>query len=325
MKEKKARKKNDRISAMRAILLFSIVSAHSSIAITETTGSLSQTLWKIWQVWSIIGVPGFFALSGYLHKGKEEKVSLTFKKKLKGVCIPWVLCGTLIYLITQYPAYNITLFSRFLVGYNSYLYYLTVLMVCYVLFYYLYKNTLFLAICIFGNIISLFLAQNGICIPGLTNFLNPINWIGYFAIGCLLKKYGGFELLEDKRMIRIGAVAMLILLICVGALNDVTTYFYGFSFFIGAVSIVGVYSISCIPSIKNNYVFKKLGDYSFAIYLLHMPAVAMLKRIVRILNVNFYITIPVIVILIFFVVLSLVEKASKKKGLSFLRVILGLR
>lgn len=325
-KEKIRIEKRDNVaSIMRALLLLSIVSAHSSITFNETTGVFSQNIWKIWQIWSIIGVPGFFGLSGYFFKGSQESFQTMLWKKSRGICLPWIVCGTVTYFISLYPSYNLKRYGEFIIGYNSYLYYLTILIICYLLFYKHCRSTLFLVMCIALNLGSLALTQAGVTIPGITNFLNPFNWIGYFAIGCLLKKYEILDYIKHRKSIQVCLSFLLIVTILVGYFLNIKSYFYVFSFIVGSSAIVGIYSIACFLVFGKNDMLGQLGNYSFTIYLLHMPIVAILKKAVRLIDVNFYIAIPVITIGIFFFALTIFNKLTRNTRISSIQEVIGMR
>lgn len=326
MVEKQSNNRDNTIDVMRAILLFSIISAHSSIDIMETTGPLSLLIWKIWQIISIVGVPGFYALSGYLYRGKTEPFLYMCKKKMISIVVPWSICGSIIYLITQFPQFSISALGLFLLGYNSYLYYLTVLMLCFLFFYYTYSNTGFLILSVILNLVSLLLAQNGIGLPYLTNFLNLFNWIGYFSIGCLCRKFKIFDRIKDNTGLKIALIILLIAVSMIGVMIGVKSYFYFFSFFIGAVGILGIYSLAEIINKTKSIIWLRIGNIAFSVYLLHMPVVAVIKKVIRHVNVNLYVVIPLLAVLVFwlcFLILNNIVKEQRRKELLYM--FLGMR
>lgn len=315
------------IDAMRAVLLLSIVSAHSSVARTEINGAVAIGIWRVWQVWACIGVPGFLILSGYLFKGKQESFTVMLRKKATSVMIPWIVCGTFIFFVSNYPTFGIGKMFQFLVGYYSYLYYIPVLLVCFLLFYFMADKSVFLILCIVVNISSLYVTQCGIYHAMFTNYLNILNWIGYFAVGCLLKKYDVLIKLKYQRM----AVRWLVIffplgLIFLAAMNGMESYFYWFAFIVGTGSAIGIYCLCGIDVVKKLPYIATVGRWAFTIYLLHMPLAAVVKRMIRWISPNLYIVIPIIVIFAFCVLLQIICKLSEKRILfKHIMKIIGMR
>ena len=326
MGEVQGREKDNAIVVMRALLLFSIVAAHSSITKSEITGKISLLVWKIWQVISIMGVPGYFALSGYLYRGNTERVSVMVKKKTLGICIPWLFCGTIVYILSQFPEYSISDATLFIIGYKSYLYYLMILCVFFILFYYVYSKTMVLIAAVMVNIVSLCLAQQGYGIPGITNFLNIFNWCGYFSIGCLCKKFNLFSQLKKDRRLSVISIMALIIVVVIAVIINVEIYFRGFSFIVGTVSVFGFYSLAVLLCNVSSSILLTAGKVSFSVYLLHLPLVSLLKKTVRYLNVNLYFLIPLVTIAIFCFLYKLSEKNAKNSQIKkIIYILLGLR
>lgn len=326
MEEIQKNKKDNTITIMRALLLISIVGAHSSITRIETTGIVSLCIWKIWQVISIIGVPGFFAISGYLYRGDAEHFEVMCKKKVLSILIPWYFCGMVVYIFSSFPKYSLDTLFMFLVGHYSYLYYLTVLVVCFIIFYHIYNKTNVLIMCIIINICSLYFTQKGIVIPHITNFLNVFNWIGYFAIGCICKQFQIFSLFKENKKICIVFIALLGIMVIVGALFRVENYFSVASFVVSFISIFGVYSLAVLLNRKNNKLLIEIGNITFTIYLLHLPFVAGVKKIIRYLNCNLYVMIPIVVILLFFILCTILKNTVKNERLlKKIFLLLGMR
>lgn len=66
------------------------------------------------------------------------------------------------------------------------------LVLMYVIFKFIGDKEILLYLCIFINIISIIICtfnKDFITLPFLTNYLNVFNWIGFFAIGILMRKY----------------------------------------------------------------------------------------------------------------------------------------
>lgn len=315
------------IDVMRVFFLFSIIAAHSSVTRAEVVGKWSELLWKIWQAWACIGVPGFLVLSGYLFKGKQESFILTVYKKIHSIIIPWIVCGTIIYFICNYPKVGIQEMIQFIVGYNSYLYYILILLGCFLIFYLISSKNIFLLFCIIINILSLYFTQCGIYHATFTNFLNIMNWIGYFSVGCLLKKYEILVKIKSQSIVVrwLMIVLSIVIFIC-AVLSGVENYFNWFMFIVGIGMTIGIYCFCSFEKINKIPYILKIGRWAFTIYLFHMPLVAVVKKIIRSIYPELYILIPIIIILIFYIVLDFIEKLSNKYDLvKYISKILGMR
>lgn len=315
------------IDIMRVFFLFSIIAAHSSVTRIEITGKWSEMIWKIWQVWSCIGVPGFLIISGYLFKEKQESFILMTYKKVQSIIIPWIVCGVIIYFICNYPKIGVKEMIQFIIGYNSYLYYNLILLGCFFIFYLLPYNLIFFLFCIIINILSLYFTQYGIYHAVFTNFLNIINWIGYFAVGCVFKKYHILLNIKSQSIIIQWLIIALstIIFIC-AVLSGIENYFNWFMFVVGVGIVIGIYCFCSFERINKIPYISKIGKWAFTIYLLHMPLVAVAKKIVRWICTDLYVLIPFVIILIFCIVLEFIQKLSdKSRFFKYITKILGMR
>lgn len=146
------------ITVSRAIALISIVSAHIFFS-AGTPVLISNFYNKI----ASIGVIAYIIVSGYLyspeHYGSFGKMLV---KKLKSLGIPWLFLGTVGYLYNGILSKNISALSyfKFIIGNGSYLYFMTVLFLCFVAGYFI-KSKALKVMLIFVNILSLELTAGG--------------------------------------------------------------------------------------------------------------------------------------------------------------------
>ena len=325
MQKDKEKKWDSNITATRVFLLLSIVSAHSSIRRNEVITGIF--IWRIWQVWAIIGVPGFLILSGYLFKGKPVSFKAMWKKKIQNIIIPWALCGTLIYIITQTEVISEIGYLKFMFGYGSFLYYMSVLCGCFLLFYFIFDNSVLLAGCIFLNCVSLLFVQFEVYKSPFTNFLNIANWMGYFAIGCLFRKYEVFSRIkESKPLLQQVLVLGGFVSIIIGTITNVETYFYFMAFPIGCICLLSIYSVCYLTKMGKFGFVNDIGSWAFSVYLLHMPVVAVLKRLVRAINPSGYVLIPLSTVLLFWLILRIINKAGhRNKMFDRITMLIGMR
>lgn len=315
------------IDIMRVFFLLSIIAAHSAVTSEEVTGKLAEIIWEIWQVWSCVGVPGFLILSGYLFKGKQEQFLPMLQKKMRSIVVPWLVCGTLVYFICNYPELGVQEMLQFIAGYYSYLYYIPILLVCFFIFYLLADKSGFLLGCIVINILSLYFTQCGIYHALFTDFLNIMNWIGYFSVGCLLRKYNVLIRIKfQSRAMRYMIIILALSIFVIAVASGVENYFCWIMFVAGIGTMLSIYCLCCFETIKKIPYLPQIGRWAYTIYLLHMPFVAAIKRVVRWIFPGLYIMIPVVIILIFSLVLSSIQRLSNRRILfKYVMKIIGMR
>lgn len=325
MENKEITERDKSIDVMRSVLLLSIISAHSSITFAEVTGIFRFLVWQLWQFWSIVGVPGFLIISGYLYQGNQEDCRKLVIKKAKSILIPWFFCGTIIFFISQFGGYSVSRYLAFLVGNGSYLYYMSIICLCFIIFYWWFDKIFFLLLCIFINLGSLFLFQENIYTLPFSNSLNIFNWLGYFSIGLLMKKFNGIYKYKLKSKGIYQYIGILGVGLLGGTIFGSINYFFVQSYFFAIISLIGIYGICLNMSGKICDILSLIGRWSFSIYLLHMPIVSMLKKIVRMSVIDFYILIPCITVLLFYIIFhsSLWEKVSMKYRI--LAILIGMR
>ena len=325
MGETRGKQWDNNITVTRALLLFSVIAAHSGI--TRVEASSAAWLLDIWQVLSVVGVPGFLILSGYLYKGMPEPFVRLCAKKSKSVLLPWAVCGTLVFFVTQFGAYSLLGYVKFMAGYGSYLYYMTVLWICFLLFYFVYDKTVVLVLAVALNCVSLALIQFGIYRSLFTDFLNVANWIGFFAVGCILRKYGLLDKLKAsgkvwKALFIVGGAAAF----ACAVLLKVETYFHLAVIPLGCLSFIALYCLCSLVKAEKSTVLRNIGNWSFTVYLLHMPVVAVFKRIVRRIYPNLYVLIPLFTVALFLAVLTVMDKAGRKFGpVKKINALIGMR
>ncbi|WP_338778808.1 acyltransferase [Metabacillus sp. FJAT-52054] len=291
------------IDSMKAFSIISVIFAHTSSSPEGAVPFFSLLSANI----GTVGVVVFFIISGYLF-GKKQPPFFLFLKKKKVVFIPWIFCGSLIYLVTQYGGtisepLTLTKLFLYLIGYDTYLYYLSMLIVSYLVLFKLKEYNIFLYLFILMTVISVFLTSlNKLWM--IQPYINPFNWLGFFSLGILLFKKANIT----KIYIICRKYSMLIILLFVGFLClsiylKEGSYWSSFSLFIelsGAMIIVIIAGRTF-----SNTLVRYIGKQSFAIYLLHMPVAGITNIIIN--NTLGIGIVPLIkpIIVLFIVVISI--------------------
>lgn len=271
---------SDLIHIAKCFSVFFIVSAHI------VCGGIGVYPMAIVRRFSSIGVIVFLICSAYFFKPEKKNFVSFVKKKIKSIIIPWIVMGSFVYLINNIMS-EVSLFGliKWLLGYKTYLWYIPILICLFLLFYNFYSNTLFCAVCIIINVVSLFATSFNVIDPiisflNLTNYLFLPNWIGVFAIGCLLRKYNVFEkLLKLKYRYVFMIIAAYVALLVKAAYVEPTAsgYFSKFGLLLELLGAFIVFFVSSkIPCIN---ILKTFSGYSYSVYLLHFVGIMVVNKI----------------------------------------------
>lgn len=167
---------------LKALAMISAVAAHC-------VGYTAAGAQKLSAMVGTIGVPVFFVLSGFFF----EEDSLGFwKKKGKTIVIPWLIWGAITYAggcFANSAQVSILNGMRWILGCSTWLYFVPVLLGCFVLFRFcsgMWWNCVIIALWILSNGLTITeVLQGRGC---FTIYQNLFNWVGFFSIGILLKR-----------------------------------------------------------------------------------------------------------------------------------------
>lgn len=231
-----------------------------------------------------MGVPIFLSVSGYFYHPEKYTSRLTMMRhKIKGLFFPWMFCGTIIYIYTtwrQKAALDFTACLFFLVGKGSYLYYLTVLVLVELLFFGIrQKNSkkIVIVTVVVSFLSSVFTAygisDSVIQALHITNYLNPLNWIGFFAIGFYCQIIDLKCIFSRRITIHGFLVALWIFLFVAGYYVENSTYGYfsKLGFIMEWISTFLLLQVAWW--LRNKPQIVELGKYSYSLYLIHIQII----------------------------------------------------
>ena len=309
---------------MRAFAIFSVVCAHASTGSKHITDLILSSLGSI-------GVPVFFALSGYFFCFNQRSWKSFWLNKLKSIFIPWMFCGTLDWLYVVIRKGNIT-FSYWLdaVFVHSHFYYLSVLVILYALFWKIKDS---LRIC---GALALLSAVCIVCTGqemfSIYPYINVGNWVLYFVFGIWIAKNDLMEKVVEfcnrfKYAIPILYIGIMVLFLAKGR---ALSYWCDGSVVIEIFAILTIVCLSIFVSRTKKFkkILQALGQYSFTIYLIHMPFSGVITYIMRMyfLDNMVYLVSPFLVISIVFCVALLVVKLFEKAKIrNIIYLLLGKR
>ena len=315
------------IYIIKALALYSIVSAHVGIITNNTP--ISNTLSLIISSIGSIGVGVFFLISGYLFLKSNKSLKLFLKSKLMTIIIPWFFCGTLLFFYVSLRKGNLNFYNWFItITVHSHLYFLSILIFLYLVLWRI-KNSVFSLLFIIGiSIISITLT--GIDWIPIYPYINPLNWAIYFILGMLFKKYDLFVKIAvfcHKWYIYISFIYLTILIVYLYHGVGITYWKYA-SIITELVAIGFVFGTAfyCMR-LKQVNLFIYIGKMSFSIYLLHTAFAGIFTNIFSRLNL-WYLTIfiPIIVITLTIAVIEFAKIISKRcKVNKILEILIGIR
>ena len=323
--------RNETIYYIKGLAMISVISAHCNTISAESSklAHISSLFLQNIGTWGVIC---FFVISGYLFHASNPKKF--FLKKLKYICIPWIISATCVYLYVylRKPPVSLSSWLNFVIGNGSYLYYLTVLMLLYVTFvaFSFMRTEAVLIICELVTVGSALYFFN---IGGINPYLNPLNWIGYFAFGVQICKHQDiFESIEVKLRKCSWGIFILIAIMLVWQISQGNSgsYWNGMNTtisWLGAVMLGISGQLLCRRQrIKRICMFvHNAGAESFFVYLWHMPIAGIVARLMdRDFCREFTILRPLIVLIIVLNIGYLLEKIITKIKLQNKNFLFGI-
>lgn len=304
---------------LKALAIFCVICAHTPY---DTQGWLSTILNNL----GTIGVPVFFLIAGYYYHAKKYSFGQILKKKSITVILPWIFCGIIVYLYIVLRKGGFGLFSmlQYVIGYYSFLYYMTILMLFFVVFYFVKDSKWIILTLTFVSIGWLIL--QGI-LPSLTiiyPYLNPLNWLVYFSFGVFCQYYVNIEKVANtvSKYKWIFIVVGLLVFILPILFN------YRFSYWKLAylpfiiLTFFGMFALATIKPL-NNRLMVDVGKKSFSVYLLHMPIVGLSNLIC--IHFVVYAVRPFIVLAVTYGAVVIYSFIVRKLKISFLNNLIGVR
>lgn len=263
----------NQIYALKALAIFGVVTAHGT-AVPDYFSDACIILSAMIRSIGSMGVGIFFCVSGYLlaQGGSRYLTFATFwKKKCITIIIPWMISSILVYLYVALRKGGTVLgwLTSFL-GYLSSYWYLSVLMIFYLVFWFVLKAKNDRVFCIIACVlspVSVVLRNVHIIPPNAFGvYLNVFNWCIFFAMGILLADAEKMQAaLYRIRYVLYAVVIMTVLLLGFSKIS--ISYF---AWFYLPAEIVVIFAAICLSKqIADNSCLQKIGKASFAIYLYH--------------------------------------------------------
>lgn len=261
----------------KGLALISIVSAHTAAVNNKSYYLMEYILNSI----GAIGVGIFFIFSGYLFYSSNKTFLEFLKKKVKTILIPWFSLGTLVFLYVALRKGGLTLLNwldTLLV--HSHLYYLSILIFFYIIFFKIRNKQFILIIISILSIISITLT--GLLDIPIYPYINPFNWAIYFILGLWMKKYNLLRYLAKKCRNWLPFSGLFYgIILTIYLVNGVyITYWKYAALLCEIVAIAVVFGMVdwCLGR-KNCKWLIYFGKLSFPVYLLHTPFAGIINNL----------------------------------------------
>lgn len=265
------------INIMKAIAILSVLAAHT-ISVSHAD-LLSNVVSSVWSLFGRVGVIIFFVVSGFLYSRSPQDRKIFWKKKCFRILIPWAFCASATYALAVVLGRELSPmgYLQWVFGSGTWYYYLTIYTLFLFIFPWFWKKDWLLLIWIGVQTLSLALASFEdftAHFPFWATYLNPLQWIGYFSLGILIRRHRLDIRLRAKKWIVAIAAVLAILSLYLLYTFSIFTYFHIVSsvFCLCALIVSAAIAYRAAACKLASYI-GNIGIYSFCIYLLHMQIV----------------------------------------------------
>lgn len=305
---------------VKAMAIFASVAAH--VSVIDLTTPLGGLVTRFWDMFSCISVGNFLIVAGIFYTRSPADGRSYWKRKIRTLGIPWLFCGSLTYLyrcLGSVPG-DFLGYVYWLLGNGSWLYYVTLHFFFLLLFGPIWRWVPGLWGCVVLNVLQLMF--HFIPSPLGNPYLNPANWVGFFALGILLRRQG----LRFSKGFSLGAAATLLLSAIVVYRRWIYDYFHILNAIYSVSAFFTLFALGRLLAFTRlRRWIREVGSDTYCIYLLHMFVLLPILR--RIPWVNFkYFFAPVLGMLIMMLLICLGKFITGKLPFGQkLRMLVGLR
>lgn len=310
----------------KVFAILSVICAHMTLTIDKgQTGWLAD---KIIAVYGTIGVAFFFLCAGYYYHREKGDSVVFWKKKLKGIILPWIICSVLTYIlnvILSSQAYSIIGQIKWTMGYMTWYYFVPVLLFSFMWFSSL-NNIYWLYITILISIVSniLTIAKIWWVTDWCTPYTNPFNWLIFFALGIMWRKKEKYlkKIVSKSSLVVISSVVFVDIYVLWIFYNVEISYWNFFSLFFEILGCIVILYLAWY--LRKISCLQRLGKNTFFIYLIHMQIAGIINtRLPQ--NPFFYLFKPLIVLAFMWGLVEVIIAVATLCNLKKILWIIGVR
>lgn len=309
---------------VKVMAILASVAAH--VSVIDLSTPLSQAATRFWDQFSCISVGCFLICAGILYTRAPADTLPFWKRKATTMILPWLFCGCLTYgyrLLAGEPG-SLSGLAMWLLGHGSWLYYVTIHLFMLALFKFLWRSPAALWACLGLTVSQLTLKALGLGLPSPLNndYLNPIHWVGFFALGVLLRRRG----LTFSLLFRVGTALVWVVSALIVHQKWIYDYFHIVNFLFSTSSFFLLLELGRLLSdTRLAAPIRSIGGCTYCIYLLHMLIVPPVLRRIPLETVK-YLFSPVLGMGIMLALIALGKAITARLPFGkFLRRLVGLR
>lgn len=323
MSERISERDSTALYFIKAVAILASVAAHvSTIDLsTPVTGFFTRA----WDMFSCVSVGSFLIIAGIFYTRAPGDSRSFWKRKAKSMILPWVFCALLTYGYRAiFEEFSLLGLVSWLFGYSSWLYYVTIHLLMLALFKPIYRCVPALWGCVAVTAIQLILKATGGAVPFFLDneYLNPLHWIGFFALGVLLRR--------GKLRLSKGFFTLCTAVLAVSAVVVYRRWIYDYFHILNAVYSISAFFVlfalgRYLAGTRMRGLIRKVGASTYCIYLLHMLIVPPILR--RIPGVTFKAVFgPIIGMIVMLLLVDLGKRITAKLPFGDkLRALVGVR
>lgn len=323
MPERISEKDSMALYFVKTMAILASVAAHVSVMDLSTPVNAFFT--RMWDMVSCISVGGFLIIGGIFYTRTPGDSRSFWRRKAGSMILPWLFCGMLTYGYRAiYEPSSLLGLVYWLIGKGSWLYYVTIHLLMLVLFKPIHRNVPALWGCVAVTVVQLLLKTGGGGVPSPfdSDYLNPLHWIGFFALGILLRRQG----LRFEKKFLLGCAVVLAVSSVVVYRRWIYNYFHILNMVFSVSAFFVLFALGrLLADTGLRKAIRAIGVSTYCIYLLHMQIVQPILR--RIPGDTFKaVFAPVIGVAVMMVLIDLGKWITEKLPFGQkLRALVGLR
>lgn len=323
MPEKLSEKDSMALYFVKAMAILASVAAH--VSVIDKTTALTAACTRMWDMFSCVSVGSFLIIGGILYTRTPGDTRSFWARKARTMILPWLFCGMLTYgYRALYEESSLQGLAFWLLGHGSWLYYVTMHLLMLALFKPIRNSAPALWACVAVTAAQLAMraAGGGLPSPLDNDYLNPLHWMGFFALGILLRR-GGLKLGK-------GFFACCALVLAVSAVVVYRRWIYSYFHILNAVFSVSAFFVlfalgRILSGTKLRGAIREVGVSTYCIYLLHLQIVPPVLRRIPLENLKIFLS-PVMGVAIMMLLIAVGKAVSRKLPFGDkLRMLVGLR
>jgi len=283
MAERISERDSDALYFVKSVAILASVAAH--VSTVDLATPVIGFFTRAWDMFSCVSVGAFLIIGGIFYTRTPGDTVRFWKRKAKSMILPWIFCGLLTFGYRAiYVESTVLDLVCWLFGYGSWLYYVTIHLLMLALFKPIHRCVPALWGCVALTAIQLLLKTRGEGIPFFldSDYLNPLHWVGFFALGILLRRQG----LRLSKVFFAGCALVQAVAVVVVYRGWIYNYFHILNAVYSVSAFFVLFAIGRrLSGSRVSGLVREIGVSTYCIYLLHVLIVLPILR--RIPGVTF--------------------------------------